>query len=98
MFRRIISRAISGDAHGRARVPPQTHDNHDESRPMEPTTDSAESAPARDEPTDNRPQLVAHDVSESDDDPLVALYDPDGNTLDGEIMYAEATVNVGDWE
>ena len=48
----------------------------------------------RQEPRDEYPELVAHDVSDTAGHPLIAFYDPDGATMDGEILYARATVNV----
>jgi hypothetical protein len=66
------------------------------SRPMQNNTPRGyqPSQNDRQEPTDDYPELVAHDVSDTAGHPLIAFYDPDGSTMDGEILYARATVNV----
>lgn len=59
------------------------------SRTMKKTNARAISPSMPDESTDDRPQLVAHDISERLNGPLVAFYNPDGRTLAGEIIYCE---------
>lgn len=100
--RRVLgAQATAGEKspveHGQARSAGLSPEALANSRTMQRNDSEANQPIDRDESTDDRPQLVAHDVSNVHDGPLVAFYDPEGETLGGEIIYARATVNVGDW-
>ena len=91
-----IAAAAIAEGAGRAARPRSVAAESDKGRLMS-VYDTARDklrAHDRNEPTDNRPPLVAHDVSDAADGPLIAFYDPDGNTMDGEIIYTSATVDV----
>lgn len=84
---RALARLVSPDSGSERRAATPTNpDRSGATMTLEP---DHQNDSERDEPTDDRPQLVAHDVSEQHDGPLVAFYDPEGATLEGEIIYID---------